>query len=119
MSKQNPDAKPLPGTLKLGPLWLMPGIGRINAVSFFAVAMINNVIFSFVHYMQPYVVEVQLHIPVDQQGVLVGNLTVMQEIIVIGMTGVAGALADKFGRRPVFLWWHVADRCRLCALPHG
>ena len=102
MTEQNPDAKPLPGTLKLGPLWLMPGIGRINAVSFFAVAMINNVIFSFVHYMQPYVFEVQLHIPVDQQGVLVGNLTVMQEIIVIGMTGVAGALADKFGRRPVF-----------------
>jgi len=43
------------GTQKLGPLWLMPGIGRINAISFFAVAMINNVIFSLVHYMQPYV----------------------------------------------------------------
>jgi MFS family permease len=80
----------------------MPGIGRINAVSFFAVAMVNNVIFSLVHYMQPYVFEVQLLIPKAQQGVLVGNLTVMQEIIVIGMTGVAGAMADKFGRRPVF-----------------
>jgi MFS family permease len=80
----------------------MPGIGQINAVSFFVVAMINNVIFSLVHYMQPYVFEVQLAIPKAQQGVLVGNLTVMQEIIVIGMTGVAGALADKYGRRPVF-----------------
>lgn len=102
MVGQTSDAKPLPGTQRLGPLWLMPGIGRINAVSFFAVALINNVIFSFVHYMQPYVFEVQLLIPKDQQGVLVGNLTVMQELIVIGMTGVAGALADKFGRRPVF-----------------
>ena len=96
------DQRLIPGTAKLGPLWLMPGVGRINAVSFFAVALINNVIFSFVHYMQPYVFEVQLLIPDDQQGVLVGNLTVMQEIIVIAMTGVAGALADKFGRRPVF-----------------
>ncbi len=102
MASQHPDAAPLPGTRRLGPLWLMPGIGRINAVSFFAVALINNIIFSFVHYMQPYVFEVQLLIPKGQQGVLVGNLTVMQEIIVIAMTGVAGALADKFGRRPVF-----------------
>ena len=93
---------PIPGTRKLGPLWLMPGIGRINAVSFFAVAMINNVVFSLVHYMQPYVFEVQLAIPQAQQGVLVGNLTVMQELIVIAMTGLAGALADKVGRRPVF-----------------
>jgi len=90
------------GTRKLGPLWLMPGIGPINAVSFFLVAMVNNVIFSLVHYMQPYVFEVQLNIPAAQQGVLVGNLTVMQELIVIAMTGVAGALADKVGRRPIF-----------------
>jgi MFS family permease len=102
MKSRIPDAIPISGTGKLGPLWLMPGIGRISAVSFFAVAMINNVIFSLVHYMQPYVFEVQLLIPKAQQGVLVGNLTVMQEIIVIGMTGVAGAMADKFGRRPVF-----------------
>ncbi len=102
MTDRHPEAAPIPGTRKLGPLWLMPGIGRINAASFFAVALINNVIFSLVHYMQPYVFEVQLGIPSDQQGVLVGNLTVMQELIVIGMTGVAGALADKFGRRPVF-----------------
>ena len=93
---------PISGTRKLGPLWLMPGVGPINAVSFFAVAMINNVIFSLVHYMQPYVFEVQLNIPATQQGVLVGNLTVMQELIVIGMTGVAGALADKYGRRLIF-----------------
>ena len=80
----------------------MPGIGPINAISFFAVAMINNIIFSLVHYMQPYVFEVQLGIPSSEQGVLVGNLTVMQEFIVIAMTGIAGALADKYGRRPIF-----------------
>lgn len=102
MSRQVPETRIIPNTSRVGPLWLMPGIGRINAVSFFAVALINNVIFSLIHYMQPYVFEVQLHIPQDQQGVLVGNLTLMQEVIVIAMTGVAGALADKFGRRPVF-----------------
>ena len=102
MTTQNSGIRIIPNTARLGPLWLMPGIGRISAVSFFAVALINNVIFSLVHYMQPYVFEVQLLIPKDEQGVLVGNLTIMQEIIVIAMTGVAGALADKFGRRPVF-----------------
>ncbi len=98
MIKLTPDTS----AKKLGPLWLMPGIGRINALSFFAVAMINNVIFSLVHYMQPYVFEVQLFIPKSGQGVLVGNLAIFQELIVIAMTGVAGALADKYGRRPVF-----------------
>jgi MFS family permease len=88
----------------IGPLLLMPGVGRINAVSFFAVALINNIIFSLMHYMQPYIFEVQLNIPPDQQGVLVGNLTVMQEVIVIAMTGVAGVLADRFGRRPIFVF---------------
>lgn len=102
MNRRFRDASPIADTARLGPLWLMPGVGRINAVSFFAVAMINNVIFSLVHYMQPYVFEVQLAIPKAEQGALVGSLTVMQELIVIVMTGVAGALADKYGRRPVF-----------------
>mgnify|MGYP002525163673 FL=1 len=102
MINQTPSSISTNGTQKLGPLWLMPGIGPINAISFFAVAMINNIIFSLVHYMQPYVFEVQLGIPSSEQGVLVGNLTVMQELIVIAMTGIAGALADKYGRRPIF-----------------
>ena len=94
MFKQTPSPALINGAQKLGPLWLMPGIGPINAISFFAVAMINNVIFSLVHYMQPYVFEIQLGIPGAEQGLLVGNLTVMQELIVIAMTGIAGALAD-------------------------
>ncbi|SVB03777.1 uncharacterized protein METZ01_LOCUS156631, partial [marine metagenome] len=102
MFNQTPSPALISSTQKLGPLWLMPGIGPINAISFFAVAMINNVIFSLVHYMQPYVFEVQLGIPGAEQGLLVGNLTVMQELIVIAMTGIAGALADKYGRRPIF-----------------
>ena len=102
MIKQASNSSSTNNTQKLGPLWLMPGIGPINAISFFAVAMINNVIFSLVHYMQPYVFEVQLMIPGPEQGLLVGNLTVMQELIVIAMTGIAGALADKYGRRPIF-----------------
>ena len=102
MINQASNSSSTNNTQKLGPLWLMPGIGPINAISFFAVAMINNVIFSLVHYMQPYVFEVQLKIPGPEQGLLVGNLTVMQELIVIAMTGIAGALADKYGRRPIF-----------------
>ena len=102
MARPGHHTSPIPDTSKLGPLWLMPGVGRISAMSFFVVALLNNVIFSLIHYMQPYVFEVQLQIPQGQQGVLVGNLTFMQELIVIGVTGVAGALADKFGRRPVF-----------------
>ena len=42
---------------KLGPIFLMPGVDRMNALSFFPVALLNTSVFAFMNFMQPYVLE--------------------------------------------------------------
>jgi len=87
---------------KLGPIFLMPGVGRINALSIFPVAMLNNSVFAFMNFMQPYILEEHLGIARQIQGSVVGSVATMQEIMILLLTAVMGALADKAGRRPVF-----------------
>ena len=87
---------------KLGPIYLMPGVQRINALSFFPVALLNTSVFAFMNFMQPYVLEQHLGIAKQIQGVVVGSITTMQELIILACAALMGALADKVGRRPVF-----------------
>ena len=87
---------------KLGPIYLMPGVERINALSFFPVALLNTSVFAFMNFMQPYVLEQHLGIAKQIQGVVVGSITTMQELIILACAALMGALADKVGRRPVF-----------------
>ena len=87
---------------KLGPIYLMPGVARINALSFFPVALLNTSVFAFMNFMQPYVLEQHLGIAKQIQGVVVGSITTMQELIILACAALMGAFADKVGRRPVF-----------------
>ena len=87
---------------KLGPIYLMPGVGRINALSFFPVALLNTSVFAFMNFMQPYVLEQHLGIAKQIQGVVVGSITTMQELIILTCAALMGVFADKVGRRPVF-----------------
>jgi MFS family permease len=80
----------------------MPGVQRINALSFFPVALLNTSVFAFMNFMQPYVLEQHLGIAKQIQGVVVGSITTMQELIILACAALMGALADKVGRRPVF-----------------
>ena len=87
---------------KLGPISLMPGVGKINALSFFPVAMLNNSVFTLMNFMQPYILEEHLGIAREVQGVVVGSVATMQEVMILLLTATMGVLADKVGRRPVF-----------------
>jgi MFS family permease len=87
---------------RVGPLVMRPEISPKNVwtlffVSFFGIAMMNTV-----GVMQPYVFNEILHIPSNEQGSLAGNLTVLQEIVALILLGPAGALSDRFGRKPIF-----------------
>ena len=75
---------------------------KINALSIFPVAMLNNSVFAFMNFMQPYVLEQHLGIARNIQGAVTGSVATMQEIMILLLTAVMGALADKVGRRPVF-----------------
>ncbi|MBN8280707.1 MAG: MFS transporter, partial [Gammaproteobacteria bacterium] len=87
---------------RLGPLQMRPGVTPKHVytlffVSFFGIAMMNSV-----GIMQAYLFNEVLKIPQDVQGSLTGTLLVVQELVVILLVGVAGAVSDRVGRPPVF-----------------
>ena len=87
---------------KIGPLFLMPNVGRMNALSFFPVAMLNTSVFAFMNFMQPYILSEHLGVARGIQGTVVGSISTMQELIILSLTALMGALADKLGRQPIF-----------------
>jgi MFS family permease len=91
-----------PYGLKFGPLRMRTGVMRkhfftLLFVSFFGIAMMNTV-----GIMQAYLFNEMLRIPENEQGRLSGWLLVEQELVVILLVGIVGAMSDKIGRRPVF-----------------
>lgn len=91
-----------PHGLTFGPLRMRLGVARKHVftlffVSFFSIAMMNSV-----GIMQAYLFNEILRIPPDQQGSLTGTLLVVQELVVLLLVGLAGAVSDRIGRPPVF-----------------
>lgn len=96
------SATPEQPGIRVGPLEMREGIRRSHVytlffISFFGIAMMNAV-----GIMQAYLFNEILKIPVTEQGSLTGTLLVVQELVVVLMVGVAGAVSDRLGRPPVF-----------------
>jgi MFS family permease len=93
---------------KLGPIWLNPGISRRNALTYFYAAFFTIGMVAFLAFMQPYLLTENLGIPADEQGRATSILALPYELAFMIMVGPLGALADRIGRRPIyvagFLW---------------
>jgi MFS family permease len=93
---------------QLGPIRLQPGITRRNALTYLYASFLTIGIVSFMSFMQPYVLAENLHIPSDRQGGATGMLSFSYELVMLLLIAPMGALADKIGRRPIyvlgFLW---------------
>ena len=88
---------------KLGPIWLQPGIEPINVLSLFFCAMTVIIFVTASGVIAPYLLNVHLGMPTSEQGVFTGNLIVLIECVSILLIIPIGMLADKFGRRPIFI----------------
>lgn len=95
--------QPDPAGVKFGPFWLTPGVTRLNASVYFVSSFAFVTLVTFLNFVQPYVLEEVLHVPVDQQGSVTGYLNFLHEGTALLLMGFAGALSDRTGRRAVLI----------------
>ena len=92
-----------PAGIRFGPLRLVPGVTGKNLATLFFASFFGIASMSFINFSQPYVFTELLNVPLEEQGTLAGNLTFLQEIVLLVLLAPIGALSDKFGRKPLYV----------------
>lgn len=82
---------------------LSQGIQRRHLLAYFAAAFISSSYAGALAMLQPGLLQV-MEIAPAQQTTLTGNLSAMQELILIVLLGFMGALADRYGRKPIYVF---------------
>ncbi|MCC5793111.1 MAG: MFS transporter [Chromatiales bacterium] len=100
MSQALPGAQP--DGIKVGPIWLVPGVSRLNARIFIFAAYMTIGLLVYNSIGVPYLLQQVLNVPVSDQGRIIGDLQFLSEIILLLTFGPAGILADRIGRRQVY-----------------
>jgi MFS family permease len=93
------DTKNPIGGLKLGPIYLTPGISRANGATLLYASFFSMLVLTFLNFFQPFLLTEFLGIPENEQGRLTGMLSFWQEVLVIAVAGWVGVLADRVGRK--------------------
>jgi len=88
---------------RIGPIWLAPGVTRINALTKFWAAFVSIAMLAGASILQGYLLTEHLHIPRGQQGTVSGEISFWVEIVAILLFSPFGVLADRIGRRPVYI----------------
>jgi MFS family permease len=82
---------------------LSQGIKRRHLIAYFIAAFISSSYAGTLAMLQPGLLHVMGFEP-GKQAILTGNLSAMQEVILILMLGLMGAFADRYGRKPVYVF---------------
>jgi len=90
-----------PMGLKFGPIVLLPEIEKRHLFTLFFGAFFGIASMAFVNVFN-YSIFSALQIPQEQFGSVAGTLTAVQEVVVVSVIGLFGALSDKVGRRLVY-----------------
>ncbi len=83
--------------------WFTPGFSAINVVTLLYATAASLALLTLVNFIQPYLLQEVFNIPRSEQGALTGNLAALQEVVVILLMGMVGALSDRTGRRILFV----------------
>lgn len=80
-----------------------PDVSRGNLAALLVGAYASIGLLTFIAVATPYVLTVYLKIPASQQGTVSGDLHLFQEIIALLVFAPIGIIADRVGRRAVFV----------------
>jgi MFS family permease len=100
---QSPKIETTPTPARLGPIELAPGIRPANAATYLFAAFAGITLTTFVSVILPYVLNVNLAVPLDQQGSVSGNMGFYRELVLISLSSIVGAISDRTGRRRIFV----------------
>ena len=89
--------------LRIGPLWMLPGVRPINIASLFFASFFGIAVMAYMNAGQPIIFKEILGIDESEFGRLAGSLTFYHEIVVLIFIAPIGALSDKIGRRPIYM----------------
>ena len=96
---------------RLGPIQLRDGISTGNGLALLYAAFFSVCLLAFINFAQPYLLRVNLEVAADQEGSVSGLLAGLQEVVVLLLVAPFGALADRIGRRPVYVFGFIAIGC--------
>ena len=99
-------------------LHLTRGITRGHLVAYFFVAFVSSGYAGALAVLQPGLLQV-MGIPYAEQATLTGMLGALQEGIFIVMLGLYGVIADRIGRRPVYVFGLVTVATGFTLYPHA
>ena len=88
---------------RLGFIELAPGVLPRHALSYLFAAFVSIGLFAYLPALTPFVLKVNLALPTGQQGAATGNLQPWQEIVILALVGIWGAMSDRVGRRPIYV----------------
>jgi len=103
--------------VKFGPVRLMPGVTRGHVGAYLWAAFVSIGIFTYATTLQPYLLEVNIGVPVEQRGSVSGDLQFWQEIITLMCVGLFGAWSDRVGRRVVYITGFLITALAYAAYP--
>jgi len=93
----------MPDERKLGPVELAPGITRANAATKLWASGVTIAAIAGISILQGYILTEHLEVPRSKQGTLSGDLSFVTEIVMILAFMPFGILADRIGRRPIYV----------------
>jgi len=97
---------------------LEPGISRRHLFVYFIAAFISSGYAGAMSVLQPGLLQV-LDIPLADQAILTGNLSAMQEVIFIVLLSLFGVFADRYGRKPVYVFGLFVTGVGFALYPHA
>lgn len=92
-----------PAPARFGPISLEEGVSPGHMWSLMFAAFVSIGIVTAMAILTPFLLTVNLGVPLDQQGAALGVLNLVNEITLILVYGLVGALADRIGRRAVYV----------------
>jgi MFS family permease len=106
-------------TTRFGPATLQIGISKGNGWALMYASFVSIGLATGIATLTPYILTANLGITEANQGKALGTLAVVQEIVLIFAFGLFGALADKIGRRPVYVIGMLLLTLAYLSFPYG